>query len=152
MRPYNKNTRKCLTTCFTRLESRAYLLFLVFRVFRVFRLFCVFRLFRVFRLFLFPPSFSSGTRCNKQNREMEETVIVDGSTYLILLVLLNIELNLLGRFLMQSIASKLVSGLYERTIPFLLSCEIFTAAVLSSVSRYTLNETLHFSLSTKSER
>jgi hypothetical protein len=92
------------------------------------------------------------TRRNKQNRETEETIMFVGSTYLILLVRLNIELNLLGRFLMQSIASKLVSGLYERTIPPLTSCAIFTPAVLLSVSRYALNETVHLELFNKSER
>jgi hypothetical protein len=92
------------------------------------------------------------TRRNKQNRETEETIMFIGSTYLILLVRLNIALNPLGRFLMQSIASKLVSGLYERTIPFLTSCAIFTPAVVLSVSRYALNETVHLELFNKSER
>jgi hypothetical protein len=94
----------------------------------------------------------SPTRRNKQNREMDDTIMLDGSTYLILLVRLNIVLSLLGRFLIQSIASKLVSGLYERTIPPLTSCAIFTAAVLLSVSRYALNETAHLELFNKSER
>jgi hypothetical protein len=51
------------------------------------------------------------TRRNKQKRPIEETVIACGSTYLILLVRLNSLLNRLGRFLAQSIASRLVSGL-----------------------------------------
>jgi hypothetical protein len=51
------------------------------------------------------------TRRNKQNREMEDTVIDPGSTYLTLLVRLNNLLNLLGRFLEHSTASKLVTGL-----------------------------------------
>lgn len=51
------------------------------------------------------------TRRNKQKRPIEETVIACGSTYLILLVRLNSVLNRLGRFLAQSIASRLVSGL-----------------------------------------
>jgi hypothetical protein len=51
------------------------------------------------------------TRRNKQNREMEDTVIDSGSTYLTLLVRLNNLLNLLGRFLEHSTASKLVAGL-----------------------------------------
>ena len=51
------------------------------------------------------------TRRNKQKRPIEETVIARGSTYLILLVRLNSVLNRLGRFLAQSIASRLVSGL-----------------------------------------
>ena len=57
------------------------------------------------------------TRRNAQEREIDETVIELGSTYLILLVRLNMALILLGRCLAQSIASKLVSGLYDRTIP-----------------------------------
>jgi hypothetical protein len=50
-------------------------------------------------------------RRNKQNREMEDTFMESGSTYLILLVRLNNRLNRLGRFLEHSTASKLVSGL-----------------------------------------
>ena len=57
------------------------------------------------------------TRRNVQEREIDETVIELGSTYLILLVRLNMALILLGRCLAQSVASKLVSGLYDRTIP-----------------------------------
>jgi hypothetical protein len=51
------------------------------------------------------------TRRNKQKRPIEDTFIAWGSTYLILLVRLNSVLNRLGRFLTQSIASRLVSGL-----------------------------------------
>ena len=51
------------------------------------------------------------TRRNKQKRPIEETVILLGSTYLTLLVRLNSVLNRFGRFLAQSIASRLVSGL-----------------------------------------
>ena len=50
------------------------------------------------------------TRRNKQLIETEDTVMCDGSTYLILLVRLNNVLNRLGRFLAESIATKLVSG------------------------------------------
>lgn len=90
------------------------------------------------------------TRRNTQKREIDETIIELGSTYLILLVRLNNVLNLLGRFLTQSIASKLVSGLYVLTIPNLVF-PLFTGAVVLSVSRYTLNVTVHFSLFNKSE-
>jgi hypothetical protein len=82
------------------------------------------------------------TRRNKQNRETEETVINSGSTYLILFVRLNNALIRLGRFLTHSIASKLVSGLYDLTIPFFK--DIFTSALALSVSRYALNETKQF--------
>jgi hypothetical protein len=92
------------------------------------------------------------TRRNAQEREIDETVIELGSTYLILLVRLNMALILLGRRLAESIASNLVSGLYDLTIPFFVLVPlIFRGAVLLSVSRYSLNETVHFSLFNKSE-
>ena len=51
------------------------------------------------------------TRRNKQSREMDDTVMCDGSTYLIFWVRLKMVLTRLGRFLAQSTATKLVSGL-----------------------------------------
>ena len=52
-----------------------------------------------------------GTRRNQQSREMEDTVMDSGSTYLSLWVRLNKRLTLLGRFLELSTASKFVAGL-----------------------------------------
>ena len=52
-----------------------------------------------------------GTRRKPQYREMEDTVMKLGSTYLTLLVRLNNMLTLLGRFLTQSTATKFVTGL-----------------------------------------
>jgi hypothetical protein len=51
------------------------------------------------------------TRRNKQPREMEDTVMDSGSTYLSVWVRLNHVLNLLGRFLELSTASNFVAGL-----------------------------------------
>jgi len=90
------------------------------------------------------------TRRSVQEREIDEIVMELGSTYLILVVRLNKVLNRLGRFLTESIASKLVSGLYDLTIPSFISLSLIGAALLS-VSRYTLNETMHLALFSKSD-
>jgi len=51
------------------------------------------------------------TRRKPQSREMEDTVMNAGSTYLTLFVRLKNALTRLGRFLTQSTATKFVTGL-----------------------------------------